>query len=113
MNKKLKKNILTLHKILGLATGVVVFIVAITGGCWVVKDEIESLYEPDFAVEKQEAPMLTPTHAKEMAKGVIPSKTIHGTLCRNNAEAVAVIFYDEEPQFYQRVILHRYSGDVS
>jgi len=112
MNKKLKKNILTLHKILGLATGVVVFIVAITGCCWVFKDEIESLYKPDLTVQKQDAPILTPTQAKEMAKGVFPNNTIHGTLFKNNAEAVEVIFYDADPEFYQSVFLHPYSGDV-
>jgi len=39
---KYKKQILTLHKILGLTTGIVVFIVAITGCFWAFKEEIEA-----------------------------------------------------------------------
>ncbi|WKX74747.1 PepSY domain-containing protein [Zobellia laminariae] len=41
----LKKHILTLHKILGLATGIVVFIVSVTGCCWAFREEIESTYD--------------------------------------------------------------------
>ncbi|MBU3822587.1 PepSY domain-containing protein [Flavobacteriaceae bacterium XHP0103] len=112
MNKKLKKNILTLHKVLGLVTGVVVFIVAITGCCWVFRDEIESLYKGDFIVEKQDALIITPTQAKEAAMQVFPENTVHGTLFKNNTEAVEVIFYDAEPEFYQSVFLHPYSAEV-
>ncbi|GAL78881.1 putative iron-regulated membrane protein [Algibacter lectus] len=39
-----KKHILTLHKILGLATGIVVFIVSVTGCCWAFRTEIENQY---------------------------------------------------------------------
>lgn len=40
-----KKIIFQVHKILGLVTGIVVFIVAITGCCWSFKEEIESFYD--------------------------------------------------------------------
>ncbi|GAL60979.1 PepSY domain-containing protein [Algibacter lectus] len=39
-----KKHILTLHKILGLVTGIVVFIVSVTGCCWAFRTEIENQY---------------------------------------------------------------------
>ncbi|MEO0901445.1 MAG: PepSY-associated TM helix domain-containing protein [Bacteroidota bacterium] len=43
MKTTFKKKILWLHKVLGLVTGIVVFFVAITGSCWVFKEEIEAL----------------------------------------------------------------------
>jgi uncharacterized iron-regulated membrane protein len=82
MKKKnsLRSIFFTIHKILGLTTGLVVFIVAITGCCWVFKDEIESLYSDYKSVEARDAQMLTATEAKEIAETVIPGRSVHGTL---------------------------------
>src|SRR5690606_27967046 len=107
-----RKSILTLHKILGLATGVVVFIVAVTGCCWAFRDEIESLYSDYKIVEKQDKPRLTPTEVKNIGASVFPNNTIHGSLFSNKNEAIEVIFYDAEPEFYQSVFLNPYSGEI-
>lgn len=107
-----KKNILWLHKILGLVTGVVVFIVAITGCCWAFKEEIESLYVDDYTVEIQNAPILTPTEVKTIGNSVFPNNTIHGSIFNNSNEAIEIIFYDAKPEFYQSVFLNPYTGDV-
>ena len=109
----LKKKILILHKILGLATGIVVFIVAITGCCWAFKDEIESLYDDYKYVEKQDNPILTPTQVKEIAQKILPNNSVHGNLYTNTGtEAIEVIFYDAEPEFYSSIYIHPYSGEV-
>jgi uncharacterized iron-regulated membrane protein len=107
-----RKSILSLHKILGLITGVVVFIVAITGCCWAFRDEIESLYSDYKIVEKQDKPTLTPTEVKNIGASVFPNNTIHGSLFSNKNEAIEVIFYDEYPEFYQSVFLNPYSGAI-
>lgn len=107
-----KKFIFQLHKILGLSTGLVVFIVSITGCCWAFRDEIESLYDNYKKVETQNAPILTPTKAKEYAKEIFPSNTVHGTVFKKEDDAIEVIFYDAEPEFYQSVFLNPYSGEV-
>lgn len=107
-----KKNILLLHKVLGLTTGIVVFIVAITGCCWAFRDEIESLYDDYKEVAPQTAAIITPSEAKNIATEVFPNHFIHGTLYKNSSDAVEVIFYDAEPEFYQTVYLHPYSGEV-
>lgn len=107
-----KKIVFQLHKILGLATGLVVFIVAITGCCWAFRDEIESLYDDYKKVEPQNTPILTPTEAKDLAKAVFPDHFIHGTLYKKADDAVEVIFYDAEPEFYQSVFLNPYTGSV-
>ncbi|MGB3143176.1 MAG: PepSY domain-containing protein, partial [Maribacter sp.] len=51
-----KKFIFQLHKIVGLATGIVVFIVALTGCCWAFKSEIESFYSDYETVTILDAP---------------------------------------------------------
>lgn len=108
----LKKNILWLHKILGLITGVVVFIVAITGCCWAFKEEIESLYLSDYTVQIQNKPILTPNQVKTIGESIFPNNNIHGSVFNNGNKAIEIIFYDAEPEFYQSVFLNPYTGDV-
>ncbi len=108
----LKKKILTLHKILGLATGIVVFIVAITGCCWAFRTEIENLYDDYKKVTPLDQAILTPTEVKTLVENVFPNNTIHGTVFKKEDDAVEVIFYDAEPEFYQSIFLNPYSGEV-
>ncbi|HLT51857.1 MAG TPA: PepSY-associated TM helix domain-containing protein, partial [Arenibacter sp.] len=107
-----KKFIFQLHKILGLTTGIVVFIVAITGCCWAFKEEIESLYGDYKKVVPQDRPILTPTEAKDIALAIFPHNTIHGTAFKKADDAIEVIFYDADPEFYQSVFLNPYSGEI-
>jgi uncharacterized iron-regulated membrane protein len=107
-----KKTLFQLHKILGLATGLVVFIVAITGCCWAFKEEIESLYDDYKKVAPQNESILTPTEAKELTKKIFPNNSVHGTIFGKNDDAIEVIFYDAEPEFYQSVFLNPYSGEI-
>lgn len=107
-----KKIIFQIHKILGLATGLVVFIVAITGCGWAFREEIEHLYDDYKTVTPQDLPILTPTEAKMLAQEVFPENTVHGTVFKKAGNAVEVIFYDAEPEFYQSVFLNPYSGKV-
>lgn len=107
-----KKAVLKLHEILGLTTGLVVFIVAITGCCWVFKDEIQALTQDEFYIEPSNAPMLKASEARKMAQTVFPDKNIHGTLYKKKTDAIEVIFYEYEPEFYQSVHLHPTTGKV-
>jgi uncharacterized iron-regulated membrane protein len=112
-NKKpLRKIILKLHEILGLLTGTVIFIEAVTGCLWVFKEEIESMYDGYRYVEAQNMSFISPTNAKKIAQSVIPDHEIHGTIYGKPNEAVEVIFYEEEPEFYQSVFLDPYNGEV-
>ncbi|WP_419211570.1 PepSY-associated TM helix domain-containing protein [Maribacter sp. X9] len=108
----IKKFIFQLHKILGLATGIVVFVVAVTGCCWAFKAEIESLYSDYDTVMVQDTAVLSPATAREIAKEIFPEKHVHGTLYGKPDQAIEVIFYELEPEFYQSVFLNPYSGEV-
>ena len=107
-----KKNILTLHKILGLATGIVVFIVSVTGCCWAFRTEIENQYKNYKKVVPQNQAFLTPTEVKKTAEKIFPNNTIHGSVFGKADDAIEVIFYDAEPEFYQSIFLNPYSGAI-
>ncbi|WP_299183471.1 PepSY domain-containing protein [uncultured Aquimarina sp.] len=107
-----RKRILQLHKILGLVTGVVLFIVSVTGCLWVFKEEIESFYDDHKYVTPQDQEFLEASMIKELAENVIPKKTIHGVIYGKPDEAIEVVFYEAEPEiFYQSVFLNPYSGE--
>ncbi len=107
-----RKIILQLHKILGLATGIVLFIVSITGCLWVFKDEIESFYDDYKYVHPEKQDLITSSTVKNIAERIIPGRTIHGVIYGKPNEAIEVVFYEAEPEvFYQSVFLNPYSGD--
>lgn len=68
-----KKIIGQLHLWLGLASGLVVFIVGITGCCYVFIDEIQHITQPWQHVEKQQKAYLLPSQVKSIAE-----KATHG-----------------------------------
>lgn len=106
-----KKNARKIHLYLGLSTGLVVFILAITGCLWVFQEEIRGLYKTTKVIE-QDAPFLTATQAKAKAQKVFPDKDIHGVSFGQPDEALEVIFYEAKPKFYQKVYLNPYTGEV-
>ncbi|PKV53036.1 putative iron-regulated membrane protein [Aquimarina sp. MAR_2010_214] len=109
--KNRRKTILQIHKILGLITGIVLFVVSITGCLWVFKDEIESFYDDYKYVIPQEQGFILSSQVKSIAEQIIPNKTIHGVIYGKPNEAIEVVFYQAEPElFYQSVFLDPYSG---
>ncbi len=110
--KNTRKTILKIHKILGLTTGLVVFLVSITGCLWVFKEEIESFYDDYKYVIQQDQQFLSASKIKEVAEQVIPNRTIHGVVYGKPYEAIEVVFYEAEPEiFYQSVFLNPYTGN--
>lgn len=116
-NKKntssLKKVIRKIHLYLGLTTGIIVFIIAITGCLWVFKEEITALTSNVPTVEVQNKEVLNPTEVKKIAQSVYPNQHIHGTLYKGNNNPIEVIFYQKKPEeFYRSVFLNPWSGEV-
>ncbi|MBO2546053.1 PepSY domain-containing protein [Salegentibacter sp. BDJ18] len=110
--KKFRKYIRTLHLYLGLATGLVVFIVSITGCLWAFQEEITALTSKVPEVVPQTNPEIDPLEAKNIAQSVFPGKYIHGTLYGGGKKPIEVIFYEEKPEFYQSVFLHPWTGEI-
>jgi uncharacterized iron-regulated membrane protein len=65
-----------LHLWLGLASGLIVLIVCITGCIWVFNEEITGLLEPETKVEKRSMPVLSPSQLSAVAKSLYPDKVI-------------------------------------
>ena len=112
MNANAKKVILRIHGWLGLVTGLVVFIVSVTGCAWVFKEEIESFLSEEASIPAQDQPNVTPTEAKALAETVVPGRAIHGVAYGNSNDPVEVIFYEYEPVFHQSVFIHPYRPEV-
>lgn len=98
--------------LLGLTTGLVVFIVALTGCLWVFNKELKSLVEEPFIVEKKEVPKVTPTKARLIAEKVLPGRHIHGVEYGGDTSPIEVIFFERKNDFYQSVYLDPYNGEV-
>lgn len=107
-----KKTARKIHFFLGVTTGIIVLILAITGACWAFQEEIRDWGADYKTVEAQDQPMLTASQVKSIAQAVFPDKAIHGSVFASPTDAIEVIFYEAEPKFYQKVYLHPYSGEV-
>lgn len=108
-----KKTTRKIHLWLGLSTGLVVFIVAITGCLWVFKSEIESLYSDFKNVTALNQEYITASKVKEIASIANPNRDIHGVIYGQPNEALEVIYYESEPEvFYQSLFLDPYTGKI-
>jgi len=65
-----------LHLWLGLASGIIVFIVCVTGCIWVFNEEINAFLEPESRIEKQNKPVLTPSQLSAVAAHADPDMVI-------------------------------------
>ncbi len=107
-----KKIIRYVHLWLGLASGLVVFIMAITGCLYAYKDEIQNATQPFRFVEAQEKPFLPPSQLQAIAKEELPGRLLHSVKYNGPSESVEAIFYHYEPTYYFIVFLNPYDGQV-
>src|SRR6478736_3306834 len=105
----LKKQIRFLHKWLGLISGLIVFIVSITGSVFCFHDEIKDITRKEWRlVESENKPFVAPSILREKALTIIPKSTsgmvaYHG----KNRSAVA---YAENSKGEFLVYFNPYSG---
>jgi uncharacterized iron-regulated membrane protein len=65
-----------LHLWLGLISGIIVFIVCITGCIWVFNEEITGILEPNTIIENQNKPVLPPSQLSKIATNLFPDKKV-------------------------------------
>ncbi|MFC5625933.1 PepSY-associated TM helix domain-containing protein [Algoriphagus winogradskyi] len=111
---KLKKAINKLHLWLGLSSGLVVFIVAVTGCIYAFQAEIKELTYPFLFVEPQETAVLTPSEITTIAEKAFPEGHLHAILYPTKEKSVQAIFfsYGEGNDHYQIAYINPYSGEV-
>lgn len=107
-NTTLKKWAGRIHLWLGLITGIIVFIVAITGCIYVFHDEIkDAIYDYRFVEEKQVA-FMPPSKIKQVVQQKYPGATDDFVLYTGKDRPVAVFGLHEEIPYY--FYLNPYTG---
>lgn len=121
---KFKKAINYIHLWLGLTSGLVIFIVAITGAIYVFSEDIINIYESDFRyVDKEQKSKLTPNKLKAIADKEIDAffgkKEINywdwqSLYYYNNSERAVVVegHRYKNPDVYHQVYINPYTGKV-
>lgn len=107
-----KKVIGKIHLWLGLSSGLVVFMIAITGCIYAFQTEIQDMIQSYRFVEIQDKPVLMPSQLKAIAEKELPGKKIHAVLFAKPGNAAQVIFYDLDPEYYYLIYLNPYTGKV-
>jgi len=109
----IKKAIVKIHLWLGLTSGLVVFIVSITGCLYAFQAELQELTQPFRRVDKQDLPLLPPSELEAIAINELPGKKIHSAIYEKGGDRAAVVsFYDFDPLYYYLVYINPYDGRV-
>ena len=112
MGRNFKKIFGYLHLWLGLSSGLVVFIVAITGCMYAFQSEIQELTQPYRRVEVQDTPLLPPSKIAALADAALPNKHLHAVMYETAGRAARAIYYSFEEHYYYFVYVNPYSGEV-
>lgn len=108
-----KKVVGKLHLWLGLASGLLVFLVAITGCILAFEHEIKSVVRPFQYVEPvANGVVLPPSRLKAIAEKQVPGKPARGVNYGEEGHSVNVPFYGAAPDYYYQVYLNPYTGEV-
>ena len=110
----LKKTINKLHLWLGLSSGLVVFIVAVTGCVYAFQAEIKDLTYPFLFVEPQQTAVLPPSEITTIAEEAFPEGHLHAILYPTKEKSAQAIFfsYGEGNDHYQIAYINPYTGEV-
>lgn len=109
----LKKIILTIHLWLGLATGLVVLIMGLTGAIYCFQPEISRLTQSHLSVEASDQPFLPVSTLKSIAEKELPGKKPNRILLKGKETAVVVQFFGKKPKPYSfSVFINPYTGEV-
>lgn len=107
-----KKAVGKIHLWLGLTSGLVVFIVSITGCIYAFQSEIQDLTQSYRYIEVEKKPMLPPSVIKTIVEKAVPNKVVHSVTYERPGRAAIATIYHYEPSYYYLVYLNPYSGEV-
>ncbi len=108
----MKKIVNKTHLILGLITGLIIVIVALTGCIYAFQEEIQNLTQSYRFVDAQEGSFLPPSQLKEIAQQQLPGKTINGIRYGSKTQAAVLASYGRAPDHFHLVYLNPYTGSV-
>ncbi|MCM0207760.1 PepSY domain-containing protein [Bacteroides fragilis] len=111
MGKTFRKACAKLHLWLGLLSGIVVFIVCITGCLYAFKDEITDAMQPWRFVDPQEKEFLLPSRILAIADSVMEGASATAITYGEESDAVWVDYYRPEMDM-STVFIDPYDGRV-
>ena len=102
-NNNFKKAIRKIHLWLGLSSGLIVFIIAITGCLYAFQEEIQNTTEEYRFVKEQNDTFLPPSQLAVIAKKELPDKALHAIKYNQKDNAAEAEFYHYEPSYYYTI----------
>lgn len=109
---KIRKLIGKLHLWLGIPSGLLVFIIAITGCMYSFQEEIQNATQPFRFVQIEDKAFLPPSKLTPIAQQLLPGKVLHSIKYNNRDKAVEAIFYHYEPTYYYTIYINPYNGKI-
>lgn len=110
--KTLKFWVGRLHLWLGMTSGLLVFIIAVTGCIYAFQAEISDALQDYRFVKPENRPVLQPSALRKIGEEALPGKHIHGILYPKPGRAAQVSYYNIDPEYYYIVYVNPYSGEV-
>ncbi|MFA0964124.1 PepSY-associated TM helix domain-containing protein [Roseivirga sp. BDSF3-8] len=110
MTLSFKKIVGKLHLVLGLSSGLVVFIVSITGCIYAFQKEIQDLTQDYRYVEAQDAAYLPPSILVERAEEALEGRSASRVYYETQERAAYVLFLKDGE--YYTTYLNPYTGEV-
>lgn len=108
-----KKVIGKIHLWLGLTSGLLVLVIAITGCIYAFQKEIQDATQSYRFVEKQSRDFLPPSVLKAAAEKELSGKHIHAVQYLGGDKAATVIYYNYEPDYYYYLVyVNPYTAEV-
>jgi uncharacterized iron-regulated membrane protein len=111
-NNNLKKAILKIHLWLGLSSGLIVFIIAITGCFYAFQEEIQNITEEYRFVEVENKSFLPPSKLEIIARTEVPDKVLHAIKYNEKNNAIEAIFFHYNPSYHFTTYINPYNGSV-
>jgi uncharacterized iron-regulated membrane protein len=99
-----------LHLWLGMAAGLVVFVVALSGSMYVFEREIQDWLQDYRHVRAGDGPMLPPSRLATLAQRQLPGETASRVYYEGPCRAAYVQFGDKKTPYYKLVYLNPYDG---
>jgi uncharacterized iron-regulated membrane protein len=103
-----------LHLWLGLTSGLVIFIIALTGALWTFETEIQDALYSYRKVKQENIPYITPSQLKAIAAKVFDDKPVHSISypAKDKAATVKSWSNEKENQYHFIAYINPYTGKL-
>ncbi|WP_200837167.1 PepSY domain-containing protein [Dyadobacter sp. 3J3] len=108
----MKKVLHFLHLWLGIGSGIIVFILAVTGCIYGFQQEIQDATQSFRFVEPQHKPFLAPSTFRVIAEKELPNKKIHSVQYGDSKTAAVITFFNFDPEYYYLMYANPYTGEI-